>query len=256
MGARFGPTSSRPFVVQPDEAERFWARVKRGGGCWEWQGPRFRTGARYGMTNVRARHGVPVGAHRVAYVIAHGPVPAGMCVLHECDNPTCCNPAHLSLGTHRRNMQDCASRGRHHNVRKTHCDSGHEFTADNTKRVGRARVCRECQRAFARRANDMATERRDAAFREQAADALAAALPDTLAALSGEIGVRHASVVARFFGLYGLPAVTLNIIGPDMGITRERARQIRNAGLHRLGIDHTQFNYKYPSPKLARLRAA
>lgn len=72
--------------------------------CWPWQGPRFRAG--YGRSG---HHGY---AHRAAYENAHGPIPPGMVVRHRCDNPPCCNPAHLVLGTHAENMADMVARGR------------------------------------------------------------------------------------------------------------------------------------------------
>jgi hypothetical protein len=75
--------------------------------CVLWTGHRDPGG--YGRMNLP---GTTRGAHRVAWEVAHGPIPEGMLVLHTCDNPRCCNPAHLKLGTHAENMRDKAERRR------------------------------------------------------------------------------------------------------------------------------------------------
>lgn len=88
----------------------FWSRVKitSRDKCWEWTGSRFKP------TSNMLEYGKSRGtvAHRIAWQLANGPIPAGMMVLHECDNPPCCNPSHLFLGTASDNMRDCARKGR------------------------------------------------------------------------------------------------------------------------------------------------
>lgn len=95
----------------PSVEERLWRRVDRSGGpdaCWEWQGYRNTRG--YGQIGTRyARLAL---THRVAHELVNGPIPEGLSVLHGCDNPPCCNPKHLRVGTHLDNSADAKARGR------------------------------------------------------------------------------------------------------------------------------------------------
>jgi hypothetical protein len=90
-------------------AEQFWGLVERGaaGECWPWLGSVDRDG--HGRVYWQGRH---TGAHRVAFGLAQGqPVLPGVVIRHRCDNPACCNPAHLVIGTHTDNVRDRVAAG-------------------------------------------------------------------------------------------------------------------------------------------------
>lgn len=88
-------------------AERFWGKVEKSDGCWEWQ--KCKTFFGYGLFRVDGKN---VRAHRFSWGSINGAIPDGMCVLHHCDNPSCVNPDHLFIGTKKDNAQDRLSKGR------------------------------------------------------------------------------------------------------------------------------------------------
>ena len=82
--------------------ERFWSRVNKcESGCWEWTAALNETG--YGVVSYK---GGMRRVHRLVYTLCIAPIPAGLYVLHNCDNMGCCNPAHMRLGTQQDNMAD------------------------------------------------------------------------------------------------------------------------------------------------------
>ena len=90
------------------ETERFMSHVaKAESGCWLWTA--FKMPSGYG--NFRTSDGHRL-AHRAAYRIFCGELVDGMDVMHSCDNPSCVNPEHLSLGSRTDNMRDAKSKGR------------------------------------------------------------------------------------------------------------------------------------------------
>jgi predicted XRE-type DNA-binding protein len=91
------------------EIKRFWSRVDRRDPdeCWPWLKRADKDG--YGIISFQF---VQLRTHRVAFFLSTNIQPLRMKVLHQCDNPPCCNPAHLFLGTPAQNMLDKCAKGR------------------------------------------------------------------------------------------------------------------------------------------------
>ena len=90
--------------------ERFWAKVEVRGAdeCWNWIGSVNNKG--YGrISDPTGRH---VYVHRLSFQLSSGKDPGALLVCHRCDNPRCCNPVHLFLGSQADNMRDGAQKGR------------------------------------------------------------------------------------------------------------------------------------------------
>ena len=94
-------------MPRPNTHQDFLNRLNKiPNGCWEYTGGKNKCG--YGIIGINRKH---ILAHR--YIMEYlGHNITNMEVMHSCDNPCCCNPAHLSVGTHWDNMQDRNKKGR------------------------------------------------------------------------------------------------------------------------------------------------
>ena len=113
-------TGPQPRLVE----SRFWPKVAKGAGCWNWTGALTRGG--YGSF----WGGPERRAHRMSWVLRHGPIPHGRLVLHRCNNRLCVNPEHLYLGDQYDNMRDMRDR-----IARRHVHLGEGVTRSVRARV-------------------------------------------------------------------------------------------------------------------------
>ncbi len=92
--------------------DRLYAKLPAGltdDECWLWPGAKSDG---YGCMKFQ---GKVLRVHRAMYEVHNGTIPDGLKILHSCDNPPCCNPKHLSLGTQADNVKDMIAKKRHRN---------------------------------------------------------------------------------------------------------------------------------------------
>jgi hypothetical protein len=126
------------YDLDEPEVTRFWSRVHRSSGCWEWMGSR--TTAGYGNTRLRGRNEY---AHRISYRIANGPLEEGLVIDHLCRNRACVRPEHLEAVLQLENVRRGAAP---YGAVRTTCRQGHDVTdpANVYKSPRGDRRCRLC----------------------------------------------------------------------------------------------------------------
>lgn len=117
------PKSLSQEMQDEHKLNLLWRQINKGNPdeCWEWTSLKYPSG--YGRACL---HGKNDYIHRVIWILLNGPIPEGKHVLHHCDNPACCNPAHLYVGTVWDNMRDRDKRER---------NGRYKFTNDEVKEI-------------------------------------------------------------------------------------------------------------------------
>lgn len=127
-------------AIAGNDKIRYWARVNVGGenDCWEWEVSK-RTKRGYGWFSIK---GKVCKAHRIMYFLHNGYLPN--LIVHDCENPACCNPKHLLEGTQKQNCnypgyiakQRAANLGKKHSL-------GYKHTAETRAKMSAAQKARQ-----------------------------------------------------------------------------------------------------------------
>lgn len=127
-------------VFSPITVARFWSKVdvrKSESDCWPWTASINRGG--YGKFK---EGGAVQNASRIAWEIANDARAGGLVIRHHCDNPICCNPAHLTTGTPAQNVADMMDRGRNRSGTMRGADNPQaKLSVDQVSKI-RARILR------------------------------------------------------------------------------------------------------------------
>lgn len=131
-------------------AERVWAKVDVPDSdawedeCWPWTAATRHSG--HGHLGIVTPGGgrTTVAAHRLTYELVFGSISDDLILHHECENPGCCNPAHLTP------MDRAAHTSEHRQL--TSCRRGHTLPDDDGSPTGRrCRVCKAMNKKARRR---------------------------------------------------------------------------------------------------------
>lgn len=236
--------------VTPKLLARFWSKVSikmDPTACWEWKGSRVPEGyGQIGICNMACgKKKRPARAHVMAMRIVHGEIPAGVWVLHSCDNPPCVNPHHLRFGTPADNAKDASERGR--NLR--HCPEtiGTAIALRNAgvspsvvaDRLGvspsnvsswssRQLLCDFADSGFPTFTDSGVNE-----YSIVAPSQSNSLVPELQEAMT-ELPERSRVILECRFGIGRTRRLTLEQIGTVYGITKERVRQIECTAMNQL----------------------
>lgn len=141
------PIDDIKLILPPHKKTAFEKWINKGThpkGCWEWMSTRHRKG--YGSFKIGKK---TCKTHRISYRNYIGPLSPTIKVCHTCDNPPCCNPAHLFLGTDKDNSDDKIAKGRDRKASPENNGGGGKLTWDKVREIRRLRAEGLSQQAIA-----------------------------------------------------------------------------------------------------------